>query len=132
MTKEERDLLFLKDLCARLPYDVRVAYNGDLDAKWYSIESIDSTDNEAYISTLGPHYTSKYVNLRYIKPYLRPMSSMTEREKKEYKLICASLMLDMGNDAAVILVDWLNKHHFDYRGLIEKKLAIDCTNLNIY
>lgn len=143
MTKEERDLL-VKDLCARLPYGVKVTYFDHSDHKWYIIESIDITDNEAYISTLDPYYTNKYVNLRCIKPYLKPMSSITEEQKRELpfesSLINAfisgyiSLFEDEELTASDIvgILDWLNKHHFDYRGLIEKGLAIDCTNLNIY
>lgn len=144
MTKKERDLL-VKDLCARLSYGVKVAYFNDSDHKWYNLESIDITDDEVYISTLDPYYTNKYVNLRYIKPYLRPLSSMIEEEYEEFirisswdgsiedikqgKFYCVGYI---GFDWLYDTIDWLNKHHFDYRGLIEKGLAIDCTNLNIY
>lgn len=68
-------------------------------------------------------------------PYLRPMSSMTRKEEEHF----LSLKCELGynvNTKTIIYntnqVDWLNAYHFDYRGLIEKGLAIDCTNLNIY
>lgn len=118
MTKENKELLYV-DLSARLPYSVMIEVVEDNDFK--------------HVEVLDCYYLDRVNNKFYsIKPYLFPLSSMTEREEKEYKLIYASLMLDMGNEAAVILVDWLNIHHFDYRGLIPKGLAIDATNLNIY
>ena len=66
-----------------------------------------------------------------VRLYLLPLSSMTEEQKKEYQYITERWM----NDPAYSIgdsTDWLNKNHFDYRGLIEKGLAIDATGLNIY
>ena len=60
----------------------------------------------------------------YIKPYLRPMSSMTEEEKKEYQYITERWMYD-ADYSIVDSIDWLNAHHFDYRGLIQKGLALE-------
>ena len=63
------------------------------------------------------------------KPYFRPMSSMTEEEKSMYE----GLMIGTDNISYMLdVVDWLNAHHFDYRGLIDKSLALDATGLNIY
>ena len=63
------------------------------------------------------------------KLFLRPMSSMTEEEKLMYE----GLMIGIDNISYMLdVIDWLNSHHFDYRGLIEKGLAIDATGLNIY
>lgn len=80
--------------------------------------------DEAYFTTKGGSiYSNEY------KPYLFPMSSMTEKEK----LIYEGLMIGTDNISYMLdVIDWLNTHHFDYRGLIEKGLAIDATNLNIY
>lgn len=82
------------------------------------------------------------LNYIYIKPYLRSMSNMTEEEKKEYYNLCIEEEreeLEFGEWVTRVYyhntiesIDWLNKNHFDYRGLIEKGLAIDATNLNIY
>ena len=64
-----------------------------------------------------------------IKPYLFPLSSMTEEEKLMYE----GLMIGTDNISYMLyVIDWLNSHHFDYRGLIERGLAIDATGLNIY
>ena len=125
MTQEEKELL-LKDLCERLPYGVKVKtpYNdailrGIVDRKGVKT-TIDYTD----IVTDKQTYP-----IRYIKPYLFPLSSMTEEEKSMYE----GLMIGIDNISYMLdVIDWLNSHHFDYRGLIEKGLAIDATGLNIY
>jgi hypothetical protein len=70
-----------------------------------------------------------------IKPYLFPLSSMTEEQKIIYGDLCYAVIHSLAWDMQAALnelIDWLNKNHFDYRGLIEKGLAIDATGLNIY
>lgn len=104
MTQEERQLL-LKDLCARLPYGVKVVYL----ATTYSIQYIESEFDE--IKLEGLPYT---IVIGYVKPYLRPMYSMTEKEQEETEYRTDS-----------DYVDYCNEHHFDYRGLIEKGLALE-------
>ena len=127
MNKEERKLLMI-DICARLPYDViLVAQNGN------TIHVADpSTDVELFVDEGW-------------RPCLRPMSSMTEEEKKEYKSIFSigeyscggsyygeeyEYICDSYDDVSqsVFLIDWLNAHHFDYRGLIDNGLAVDVSN----
>lgn len=106
MTQEDKELL-LKDLCARLPYGVmvRVEVNDVF---------ITPTDEVATVNTINMlDYPQKFR----ITPYLRPMSSITEHEKREYFDVA-----QVSNHCAAI--DWLNSHHFDYRGLIEKGLAL--------
>ena len=77
---------------------------------------------EAYFTTKGGSiYSNEY------KPYLFPLSSMTKEQEKEW-LYTLSSDYNITYDT----VDWLNKNHFDYRGLIEKGIAIDATKLNIY
>ena len=129
MTQENKELL-LKDLCAKLPYDVMVDYgynafdvrNGNY-VKHGSKRILDCDLLDVFIS---PRQNEKG---EYIKPYLRPMSSMTEEEKLMYE----GLMIGTDNIPYMLdVIDWLNSHHFDYRGLIEKGLAIDVTGLNIY
>ena len=125
MTLEDKELLF-KDLCARLPYNVicQVEFkeNGKYNSKVMLLSGIFTDD--AYFTTKGGSiYSNEY------KPYLFPLSSMTEEEKLMYE----GLMI--GTDSISYMpdvIDWLNSHHFDYRGLIEKELAIDATGLNIY
>ena len=140
MTKENNELL-LKDLCARLPYNVicQVEFkeNGKYESKNMILSGIFK--DEAYFTIEnGSVYSNDY------KPYLFPLSSMTEEQEKESffepSLLNAfingyiSLFEDeeLNIDDLNRLYDWLNKNHFDYRGLIEKGLAIDATNLNIY
>lgn len=130
MTQEEKQLV-LKDACARLPYNCcRIYY-----------EYIDDLSHEThgYSITLNTHYIYEFENDKgIIKPYLRPMSSMTEEERKEYNDIVKNTIdfYDCPKSDSVcflsVLIDWLNKHNFDYRGLIPMGLAIDCTKLDIY
>ena len=125
MAQEDKELL-LKDLCARLPYNVicQVEFkeNGKYNSKVMLLSGIFT--DEAYFTTKGGSiYSNEY------KPYLFPLSSMTEEEKLMYE----GLMIGTDNISYMLdVIDWLNAHHFDYRGLIEKGLAIDATNLNIY
>ena len=127
MTQEDKELL-LKDLCARLPYNVicQVEFkeNGKYNSKVMLLSGIFT--DEAYFTTKGGSiYSNEY------KPYLFPLSSMTNEQKQEYKYITERWMYDSSYSISDS-IDWLNVHHFDYRGLIEKGLAIDATGLNIY
>ena len=125
MTPEDKELL-IKDLCARLPYNVicQVEFreNGKYNSKVMLLSGIFT--DEAYFTTKGGSiYSNEY------KPYLFPLSSMTEEEKLMYE----GLMIGTDNISYMLyVIDWLNSHHFDYRGLIERGLAIDATGLNIY
>ena len=126
--EESSKQLLLKDLCARLPYNVicKVEFkeNGKYNSKVMLLSGIFT--DEAYFTTNGGSiYSNEY------KPYLFPLSSMTEEQKQEYQYITERWMYDSSYSISDS-TDWLNVHHFDYRGLIEKGLAIDATNLNIY
>ena len=136
MTQEDK-ILLIRDLCGRLPYGVKAYIKNwsKLDRKYYegvyTVESIDPSLNNIYadserssVKVIVGHYDYE------IKPYLRPMSNMTEEEKLMYE----GLMIGTDNNIQYILdvIDWLNAHHFDYRDLIKKGLAIDATGLNIY
>ena len=126
MTKENKELLF-KDLCARLPYNVicQVEFreNGKYNSKVMLLSGIFT--DEAYFTTKGGSiYSNEY------KPYLRPMSSMTEEQEEEYNDLNSYELGCFPHTEEAL--DYLLKNHFDYRDLIDKNLAIDCTNLNIY
>lgn len=133
MKKEDKDLLF-KDLSARLPYGVICK------CKKYK----HFLFNSSHISLIESEE---------IKPYLFPLSSITEKQSMElFKLFGINLtdstdyikinectgitfFLNKGFDVETHLnklIDWFNSNHFDYRGLIEKGLAINATGLNIY
>ena len=135
MTKEEKELL-LKDLCARLPYEVKCLVSFD--------------DGTKEIMTLKTGLPNSFGRWDFdnencsgcsnnFKPYLRPMSSMTEEEKKEIsELIDAPIEIDSDGDIIYlggysiipcsdyqIYIDYLISHHFDFRGLIPMGLAIE-------
>jgi hypothetical protein len=118
MTQEDKELL-LKDLCSRLPYGVKVLYEEEI----YQI-SIVEIFNET-ITICGRGYPME-VEIQKVKPYLFPLESMTEEQKEEY-YGTFSLSGDISGS-----VDFYNKHHLDWRGLIQIDLAIDATGLNIY
>ena len=101
MTREEKQLL-LKDLCARLPYEVQCEIGG-LRHGPYTFTGNDVED---------------LIAGRMFKPYLRPISSMTEEEEIYYNTIYITLKFYEKED-------WLNAHHFDYRGLIPMGLAFE-------
>ena len=125
--KQEYKELLLKDLCARLPYNIicKVEFreSGEYKSKNMFLSGVFT--DEAYFTTKGGSiYSNEY------KPYLFPLSSMTEEQEKEYNnLNCYELGCFPHSEEAL---DYLTKNHFDYRHLIEKGLAIDATGLNIY
>ena len=123
MTQEDKELL-LKDLCTRLPYGVKVAFFNE-DLTYYSgpktLIGIECINNLNYSNLEDEDGNTTIVE--FVKPYLFPLSSMTE--KQDIELTCII-------DSDYAQIDWYNKNHFDYRGLIEKGLALDATDLNIY
>ena len=121
MSQEDKQLLF-KDLCARLPYGVKLQRNNVYDSSKKEIEFLTLQG----FQDIENHNSIELLN---IKPYLRPMSSMTEEEVDEWAK-ASNMKFDMEDGFfdcydAHLSVDWLNAHHFDYRGLIEKGLAIE-------
>ena len=111
MTQEDKNLL-LQDLCGRLPYGVKV--NHLLDTKPSDLFAIDTYRSTLYCFRNG---REEWYKVEFIKPYLRPMLSMTEEERKEYNGIYYQVPIQRS--------DWLNKNMFDYRGLIPKGLALE-------
>lgn len=120
MTQEDRNLL-LKDLCARLPYEIRAD-----GYPWITAELVYGIDRDSV------NLQGTWVKIENVKPYLRPMSSMTEEEKKEFQAChCVyelhpdfqPMMCNLANE--LNMFDWLNAHHFDYRGLIPMGLALE-------
>ena len=134
MTQENLKQLLLTDLCARLPYKPIVQID---DCGIWKLRGIDHDDSaelrDRVIVWHGENYPSSKTSFPIIdcKPYLFPMSSMTETQKNEYQYITERWMYDSSYSISDS-IDWLNKNHFDYRGLIEKSLALDATGLNIY
>jgi Fe-S-cluster containining protein len=134
MTQEEKEFL-LKDLCGRLPYGVKFKFKYAES----SSEIMRAIYLENYVVINSKDYSCE---INDIKPYLFPMSSMTEEQKKEYTHIVnyiSSDDTDNWKEGEFIYVEqfeqlmhFYHKNHLDYRGLIEKGLAIDATGLNIY
>ena len=140
MTQEEKQLL-LKDLSARLPYGVLVKCSdteGILRYDSYRLHEMSEDGSYLALSAVDiPHGVSN-LDLEFcdIKPYLRPMSSMTEEEKEElYHYYCKEIADNLSTPNLTwelkccvsnsFGTDWLNEHYFDYRGLIEKGLALE-------
>ena len=151
MTQEDKELL-LKDLCARLPYEIK-------GIRIYKPEEVVTLNEiiprckmnpnigNGLFCELGFDKISDFCTITEFKPYLFPMSSMTDAEqeeltqehRKDEMLYIECLERAAKGDNSMrgkvityYAMDWCNKNHFDYRGLIEKGLAIDATGLNIY
>lgn len=132
MNKEEKELL-TKDFCARLSYGLKLnfysrATNENVLCTLLGVEPesekpiIAKTDKGAFTFTQD-----------HVKPYLRPMSSMTEEEMQEYQMFIEYSYNDFTSESTPCVyvseinkyIDWLNAHHFDYQGLIEMRLALE-------
>ena len=124
MTQEDKELLF-KDLCARLPYGVIIqtlqgnGYLNEVSLTIFGYElgvNIKATKRERF-------------KLEECKPYLRLISSMNEEEEEEFVSFTDTMFrYGKDNDLCCLPLDaisLLNAHHFDYRGLIEKRLALE-------
>ena len=135
MKQEDKDFLVL-DLCARLPYGVKMVYK----EPEYGIISTHTLSNlevwncelkdALVVCDRGHHKYSLGESLLgdSCLPYLRPMSSMTDNEKMKYVTLTNLNTDEFGvpyREITLEALDWLNKNHFDYRRLIEKGLALE-------
>ena len=124
MTKEDKDLL-LKDIYARIPYGVEGCCEGETfrttPLHWYAEYEVGYSINYMIIKNGW-------------RPYLFPLSSMTEEQKTELMELMYKADTPFGAifSENIDYFDWLNKNHFDYMGLIPKDLALDATGKNIY
>ena len=145
MNEQYRELLFI-DLCGRVPYKVRIFEIEPVNNIQSNLTLLSITNKESVIC-ITPSGGVIGSSIDAFKPYLFPLSSMTEEQREEFLniqteerqfLLNALIEYKSGKyDKIPIIapykqIEWLNKNHFDYRGLIERGLAIDCTNLNIY
>lgn len=127
MIQEHKELL-LKDLCARLPYGVKVQTTyinpQTKERKDIGMDVLSTVEISMLIDGYEEH-----------KPYLFPLTSMTDEQKVIYGDLCYAIIHSLAWDMQAALnelVDWLNENHFDYNNLIPKDLALDATGLNIY
>lgn len=121
MTQEDKDLL-LKDLSARLPYGLKYNYDGYIGC--------DYTMNQVDCNTVDCTFL-----IESVKPYLFPLSSMTEEQKEEYCKLQEKVIYNskgLINSDVMEYVNWCYENHFDIYGLIPMGLAIDATGKNIY
>ena len=131
MTQKDKELL-LKDLCARLPYGVfcNIGLDYPLPLQSMSVDKLDGILLNFYED--GKDYQ---VYLSEVKPYLFSLSSMPEKVTREFNKTLEWVRTTHGYSESEMTwdtFDCVNKYHIDYRGLIEKGLAIDATGLNIY
>lgn len=133
--KQENKELLLKDLCARLPYRVKCKYYDCCEGD-YDEGTICGFERQEYIQIDGV-----CIHIEEVKPYLFPISSMTEEQKVEYdemsNLDIEYTITQIKNDSpnwtsGLNRYNWLIKNNFDVYDLIPMGLAIDATGLNVY
>lgn len=130
MTQEDKDLL-LKDLCARLSYKTIILFNNKHKFTLNQMNPYQYAGKDGYGVIFD--FGGKVYSVEDCKPYLRPMSSMTEEERHDYNTIAMHTVVTSKGFVhfeATDLIDWLNAHHFDFRNLIERGLAIEVTEEN--
>ena len=139
MTQEDKELI-LKDLCARLPYGVKGQAKGMI--KFFADEEVSEepwtlTNINVQLNTFGadtqtciPLFNRRLGKCNF-KPYLLPLSSMTEEQKKEQEAHFTCIKHDMSFSICRYM-EWCYKNHLDVNGLLPKGLAIDATGLNVY
>lgn len=135
MTQKERQLL-LKDLCARLPYGVKIKYlywDENKGCEYPVPMTLDDINSDGYIRFHGDiaEGEGRGMITQYL-PYLRPMSSMTAKEKEEYDFYCGYKPYDENIGESYLTeydmpdyIDFLYEHHLDFRGLIPMGLALE-------
>ena len=138
MIQENKEIL-IKDLCAKLPYGVKVLFEN----KVFSIDYISAKYEEIKLD-IPDNYTLDITN---VKPYLFPLSSMTRKQLFDVQEIIGKNEIEIEDGFLHIInydrntityleilavFEWFYKNHFDIYGLIPMGLAIDATNLNIY
>lgn len=156
MTKEDKELL-LKDLCARLPYGVKILHEGwnyEWDDELSTVERVVGIDDKfIYTKVIDTHNGEEYRDNKWPvetfddKLFLKSMSSMTEEEKKEmHNLLSPEGTVIYKNNGISIpmnyygnfvpyefmnrIIQYLLKNHFDFMGLIPKGLAIEVSKEN--
>lgn len=132
MTQEQKNLL-ISDLCYHLPHGVKISVEA-------SVETLEGIDMNDYVVGYSSWLSS---GVEDVKPYLLPLSSMTEEQRGKYESLCIKETSEYKDLYGIIFakdhyydtvesINYLYKNHIDVRGLIPIGLAIDATNLNIY
>ena len=143
MTQEDKKLL-ITDLCARLPYGVKIALKNNGSYHHENVAKKGDVTIDRLKGFTGSYFSIYHdnprdwdwydndVDIEDIKPYLFPLSSMTEEQKEEHQSLIKGHYSFDANGNVFTLQDFYCKYHFDYRGLIDKELALDASYLNIY
>ena len=135
MKQEEKELL-LNDICTRLPYGVKCQIQEDEYTYIGTLCRIEVDNKNGHFLDFAESISGLdcQVYLSEIKPYLFPFSSMTKEQTIEYCDLQAKFLYSSQYPVtdSYELFEWLNKNRIDYRGLIEKGLAINATGLEIY
>lgn len=147
MTEEQKQLL-IKDLCGRLPYGVNIQHVKDGVIGVLSTVNFylgNNADGKQELKCVTYFFGEDNVPIEEFKPYLYPLSSMTEKQRAEYKYLLRPSVYKsleenddivfptlISTDPSVVEIDYFNAHHFDYRGLIPQGLAIDATGIITY
>lgn len=121
MTKKQKQLL-VKALCGYLPYGLKIC---KVKPSFLKEDGLHIQDAQGIDLVLTIVLTNTFARVEDMKPYLRPMSSMTEKERAKYLKACDKETDDALAQPRYSGVDWLNEHHFDYRGLIGMGLALE-------
>ena len=121
MTKKQKQLL-VKALCGYLPYGLKICKE---QPSFLKEDGLHIQDAQGIDLVLTIVLTNTFARVEDMKPYLRPMSSMTEKERAKYLKACDKETDDALAQPRYSGVDWLNEHHFDYRGLIGMGLALE-------
>ena len=139
MTQKDKDLV-LKDLSARLPYGVMAKFGDSNPSKITNITQ--GIDSDSWFVESESEFDEMMCEINNVKPYLFPLSSMTEEQKNDCPISETNLniinsnigygIIEMPWRLSYLFTDWCNKNHFDYLGLIPMGLANDATGLNIY
>ena len=147
MTQEDEKILLI-DLAARVPYEVKISVELDENKLVGTLNAVYPSENRVIVDNLDKAIAAINVrcggfilNENNVKPYLRSLSSMSEKEKLElYEVFleCPTIIktfssyteffiyADIINSIDMVnVIDWFNAHHFDYRGLIERGLALE-------
>ncbi len=127
MTEEDIKLI-IAEVCARLPYGLKFHFYPDKDSKQKEVIATATGYDGDYQCV---ETSTEGFNVRNIKLYLRPMSSMTKEEEMHFW--CLNHNPNTGVDCmthAPELIHWLIENHFDYMGMIEKGLALDLATLD--
>lgn len=120
--------LLIKDLCARVPYGVNVVckHNDGSMINIWEVLYINGRTHDVYLMN-AQEKACKYDNIDDVEPLLLPLSSMTIEQQNSYNFLARSAYASHTG-----LMDFCNKHHLDYRGLIPMGAAIDATGMDIY